>query len=61
MLNSAHGVVGKVVSGWEIAGVGRVQSGTPHQHPERPRHLQPERGGVVLHNITAKQLQSMMA
>ena len=43
LLSGAHGAVGKIIGGWEIAGVGRVQSGTPINILERPRHLQPER------------------
>ncbi len=61
MLNSAHGVLGKVVSGWEVAGVGRAQSGTPINILSGRDTFNSSDGGVVLHNITTKQLQNMMA
>jgi Carboxypeptidase regulatory-like domain/TonB dependent receptor len=56
-LSSAHGVLGKVVSGWEIAGVGRLQSGTPINITSGRDTFNQNDGGVVLHNMTAKQLQ----
>ncbi len=28
-MSSAHGLLGRIVGGWELAGVGRLQSGTP--------------------------------
>jgi hypothetical protein len=61
LLASAHGVLGKVVGGWEIAGVGRLQSGTPMNFTSGRMTFNQNDGGVVLHNITAKQLQSEMA
>jgi hypothetical protein len=61
LLSSAHGVVGKVVGGWEIAGVGRLQSGTPMNIISGRDTFNQNEGGVVLHNITASQLQSQMA
>jgi hypothetical protein len=57
LLNGAHGVVGKAVSGWEIAGVGRVQSGTPINLVSGRDTFNQNDGGVVLMNMTAKQLQ----
>ncbi|HKE24329.1 MAG TPA: TonB-dependent receptor [Bryobacteraceae bacterium] len=57
---SAHGVVGKVVSGWEIAGVGRLQSGTPINILSGRDTFNQNDGGVVLSNMTAKQLQNSM-
>ena len=52
-----HGVLGKIVSGWEIAGVGRVQSGTPINILSGRDTFNQNDAGVVLHNMTAKQLQ----
>jgi hypothetical protein len=58
LLNSAHGVLGKVVSGWEIAGVGRLQSGSPINITSGRDTFNQNDGGVTLYNMTAKQLQS---
>ncbi len=58
LLSSAHGVLGKIVSGWEIAGVARVQSGNPLQINSGRDTFNRNDGGVVLHNMTAKQLQN---
>ncbi len=60
LLPGAHGVLGKIISGWEIAGVGRVQSGTPLNLVSGRDTFNQNDGGVVLHNITTKQLQSEM-
>jgi hypothetical protein len=57
LLSGAHGVFGKIVSGWEIAGVGRVQSGTPINILSGRDTFNQNDGGVVLMNMTAKQLQ----
>ncbi len=59
-LSSAHGALNKVVGGWEIAGVGRLQSGTPINFQSGRSTFNQNDGGVVLHNITASQLQSEM-
>jgi len=70
LLSSAHGVFGKVVSGWEIAGVGRLQSGSPinivsgradFNYIGTSVTATGGESGVVLGNITAKQLQNDMA
>lgn len=57
LLSSAHGALGKVVGGWEIAGVGRLQSGTPMNITSGRDTFNQNDGGVVLENLTAKQLQ----
>ena len=57
-LSSAHGPIGKIISGWEIAGVARVQSGTPVNITSGRDTFNQNDGGVVLHNLTAKQLQN---
>ncbi len=58
LLNSAHGVVGRVVSGWEVAGVGRLQSGTPLSLSSGRSTFNGSDGGVMLVNMNAKQLQN---
>ncbi len=60
-LSSAHGVLGRIVGGWEMAGVGRLQSGTPTNLLSGRATFNAGDGGVVLHNITTSQLQSQMA
>ncbi|HTX38340.1 MAG TPA: TonB-dependent receptor [Bryobacteraceae bacterium] len=58
LLSGAHGAVEKIIGGWEIAGVGRVQSGTPINILSGRDTFNQNDGGVVLHNMTAKQLQN---
>jgi len=60
LMSGAHGVLGKVVGGWEIAGVGRLQSGTPMNFTSGRLTFNQNDGGVVLHNLTQSQLQSQM-
>jgi hypothetical protein len=60
MLSGTHGVVGKVIGGWEVAGVGRMQSGVPINLTSGRDTFNQNDGGVVLHNITQSQLQSEM-
>jgi hypothetical protein len=51
----------KAIEGWEIAGVSRIQSGTPTLFTSgRSGTINTQEGGIVLHNITAKELQSLM-
>jgi len=57
LLNGVHGVAGKIIGGWEIAGVGRLQSGTPMNILSGRDTFNQADGGVVLHNMTAKDLQ----
>jgi hypothetical protein len=54
-------ILRKAVEGWEIAGVSRIQSGTPAQFTGRGGSINNFDNTVVLHNITAKQLQSLMS
>ncbi|MEI9977158.1 MAG: hypothetical protein WDO73_36950 [Ignavibacteriota bacterium] len=61
MLAGAHGVLEKVVGGWEIAGVGRLQSGSAVQLNSGRLTYNQNDSGVVLHNMTTNQLQSMMS
>jgi hypothetical protein len=52
--------VRKALEGWEIAGVMRLQSGTPQYWSSLGTFNNSSGDGVILHNITAKQLQSEM-
>jgi len=60
MLSGTHGFVGKTIGGWEIAGVGRMQSGVPVNFTSGRDTFNQNDSDVVLHNITTKQLQSEM-
>jgi hypothetical protein len=57
--NPGNKVVKKMVEGWEIAGVARVQSGTPIQIGGGFATVNGNSSGVFLHNITLKQIQSL--
>jgi len=59
--SSANSVVRRIVEGWEVAGVNRNQSGTPMLLNSTYETLNQNESGVVLHNMTASQLQSMMS
>ena len=62
-LSSANPVVKKAVEGWEIAGVARLQSGTPLYLNGLGTYNNGGTSagqGVVLHNITRDQLRSMV-
>jgi hypothetical protein len=54
-------VVRKIVEGWQISAVDRNQSGTPSWISSGLYGMNQNDPGVVLHNITASQLQSMMS
>jgi hypothetical protein len=54
-----NAVAGKLLEGWEIAGVSRIQSGGPDRLTGRATVNQFD-GGVVLHNLTGDQLQDMV-
>jgi hypothetical protein len=51
----------KALEGWEIASVTRVQSGSPIRLTSARLTFNQNDSGVVLHGITAKQLQDMMS
>jgi hypothetical protein len=60
LLGSLQNVVArKLMEGWQIAGVSRMQSGSPELLTGRATYNQFS-GGVVLNNITAAQLQDMV-
>src|ERR1022692_2598311 len=60
--NSSNVVARKIIEGWQIAGVARLQSGTPLflSGLGAFNATASTGGGVVLHNITSSQLQSMI-
>jgi hypothetical protein len=67
-LRSSQGVVRRLVEGWQIASVTRVQSGSPELvrggrmvlNSSGNEGLEAD-GGVILHNMTAQQFQSMVS
>jgi hypothetical protein len=61
LLAGAHGVLGKIVEGWQISGVGRLQSGSAVQLNSGRLTFNQNDSGVVLHNLTGSQLHSMMS
>ncbi len=61
LLPNAHGVLRKALEGWQISGVGRLQSGSAVQLNSGRDTFNQNDSGVVLHNMTASQLQSQMS
>ena len=60
-LGNVHNpVVRGLISGWQLAEVVRLQSGTPLGLASYATTTQNANAGVILHNITLKQLQSEM-
>lgn len=59
-LSGAKPAVRKLAEGWQIGIVDRNQSGAPSQLTSGRMGMNQNEPGVVLHNITASQLQSMM-
>ena len=61
-LGNVHNPVGrKLLEGWELASVGRIQSGSPIKLNSGRTTFNQNESGVILHNITASQLQGMMS
>jgi hypothetical protein len=60
-LSGGGPVVHKIFEGWELAAIDRNQSGTPMELASGRYGMNQNDPGVVLHNITASQLQSMMS
>ncbi len=54
-------ILRKSIGGWQFSGVSRVQSGTPSQLLGNRGTFTPGDNGVVLHNLTTDQLQSMIS
>jgi hypothetical protein len=59
-LNGGPSIFRKVFEGWQIGGVGRVQSGTPTLLLSGRQTFNNNDAGVVLHNITHDQLQDLV-
>ncbi|MGP8173773.1 MAG: TonB-dependent receptor domain-containing protein, partial [Terracidiphilus sp.] len=60
-LPSGNRVVMKILQGWQLNGVGRTQSGAPVSLGTRGYGMNNYDNGVVLQNMTTKQLQSMVS
>jgi hypothetical protein len=58
--SSGNAVVRKVVEGWQLASVTRVQSGSPIRLISGRGTTNQNDAGVILHNLTSHQLQDMM-
>ncbi len=54
-------ILRKAVEGWQVSGITRIQSGTPSELLSGRQTFNGADGGVVLHNLTTSQLQSMMS
>ncbi len=59
-LGGVKGFFGKVLEGWQIGGVARIQSGTSLLLTSGRATLNSQDSGVVLHNITRRQLQKLI-
>ncbi len=60
LLGSLHnGFARRAIEGWQLSGVVRLQSGTPFNIASFSQ-FNNNSSGVILHNITASQLQSMV-
>jgi hypothetical protein len=55
-----NGFVKKFTQGWQLASVTRVQSGSPIRLTSGRQSFNTSESGVILHNVTAQQLQDMM-
>jgi hypothetical protein len=53
-------VLSKIIEGWEISGIGRMQSGIPFRLTSGRTGINNNETGVVLYNMTTSQLQDMM-
>lgn len=61
LVSGSNPIERKATEGWQISGISRIQSGTPTQLTSGRFPFNTSTGGVVLQNITAAQLQSMMS
>ena len=61
--NVHHAIARKALEGWELASVTRIQSGSPIRLQSGNSRLSfnDSEPGVILHNLTTAQLQSMMS
>jgi hypothetical protein len=60
-LGNASGVARKVLEGWQLASVGRWQTGSPIRLTRGRMTVNQNDSGVILHNMTMSQLQGMMS
>jgi hypothetical protein len=60
LANTSNGFLKKVLEGWQLASVTRVQSGSPIRLTSGRTTFNENDSGVILNNITAKELQDMM-
>ncbi len=51
----------RVIEGWQLSGIARIQSGTPSQLLSGRGTFSAADGGTVLHGITTSQLQDMIS
>jgi hypothetical protein len=59
-LNANVPVLSKIVEGWQVGGVVRIQSGTPTLLASGRLTFNNRESGVVLHNISTKELQKLV-
>jgi hypothetical protein len=59
--NVTNPIARKALEGWQLASVTRVQSGSPIRLTSGRFTQNQNDAGVILHNLTASQLQSMMS
>lgn len=60
LFNVSNPLMSRVLEGWQIGGVARIQSGSPQRLDSGRQTFNQNDSGVVLHNITTKQLQEMV-
>jgi hypothetical protein len=58
--HSGSPIVRKALEGWQLASVTRLQSGSPIRLTSGRLTMNQNDSGVILHNLTVSQLQSMM-
>lgn len=59
-LGHTRGFIGKVLEGWQIGGVARIQSGTSTLLTSGRQTFNSQDGGFLLRNITRRELQKMI-
>jgi hypothetical protein len=59
-LSNGPSVIRKALEAWQFSGVARIQSGTPTRLLSDRQTFNNREAGVVLHNMTRKQLQDMV-
>ena len=61
LLSGSHGFISRAFGGWQLSGVGRLQSGSVAQLNSGRDTFNQNDSGVMLYNMTGKQLQNMMS